>query len=128
MTGVEGFALSRIAVGAGVAVAPKAVLGRLLGRDSASPGAQLLARAAGGRDVALGLGLLLAARHDAPVRGWLEAGTLADATDAVASLLAARQLPHRGGFVMAAAAIGGVVAGRWLVSSLPEGSAHTRLR
>lgn len=44
----------------------------------------LAARMLGGREIALGLGGLLAARHDGAVRGWAEAGVLADATDAAA--------------------------------------------
>jgi hypothetical protein len=112
-------ALARIAIGAGLMALPGTLLRPWLGPVAATPGAKWLARAAGGRDVALGVGLLLAARHDAPVRGWLEAGTLADATDAAASLLAVRSLPRGGGWVIAGAAMMGVVAGRRLVSALP---------
>jgi len=48
----------------------------------------------GARDVALGAGALLALRHDAPVRGWVEAGGLADATDVVSVVLAFPRLPR----------------------------------
>jgi hypothetical protein len=116
---VRAFAIARIAIGAGLIVTPRVVLGRFLGRESASVGAQWLGRGMGGRDIALGLGLLFAVRRGAPVRGWLEAGMLADSTDAVASLLAARDLPGPTGLLMAGAAVGGVVAGRRLVTSLP---------
>lgn len=44
----------------------------------------LAARMLGGREIALGLGGLLAARHDGAVRGWAEAGVLADIADAAA--------------------------------------------
>lgn len=38
----------------------------------------------GGREIALGLGGLLATRHGGAVRGWAEASVLADGVDAVA--------------------------------------------
>ena len=117
--GVQAFAIGRIAIGGSLLVMPRLLLRPWIGRDVMTPGATFLARGMGGRDLALGVGLLLAARHNAPVRGWLEAGTLADTADAVSSLLAARQLPHGGGWVMAAAALVGVVTGRRLVASLP---------
>lgn len=44
----------------------------------------LAVRMLGGREIALGLGGLLAARHDGAVRGWAEAGVLADGVDGVA--------------------------------------------
>lgn len=68
-------------------------LGLLLGRrplarlafGGAPPGeVELLWRMAAGRDAALGLGGVLALRHDAPVRGWIEAAALADAVDVYA--------------------------------------------
>jgi hypothetical protein len=54
----------------------------------------VLSRALGGRDLALGLGLVLAGRKDKPVRGWVEAGGLADAGDLVATLISFRHLPR----------------------------------
>jgi hypothetical protein len=47
----------------------------------------------GGRDLALGLGLLVALENDGEVSRWLEAGAVADASDALATLGAARELP-----------------------------------
>ncbi|MDQ4132272.1 MAG: hypothetical protein M3179_03495 [Actinomycetota bacterium] len=119
MSAAQAFAIARIGIGAGLLVLPRTLLRPWVGSDASTPGAVFLARGMGGRDVALGLGLLLAAHRNAPVRGWLEAGMLADGTDAVSSLLAARHLPNGGGWVMAAAAVVGVAAGRRLVSALP---------
>lgn len=62
-------------------------------QDAASPGGRVLARALGGRDLALALGCLLAARGNRPIRGWVEAGALADTGDVLATLLAWRSLP-----------------------------------
>jgi hypothetical protein len=50
--------------------------------------APLFARMLGGRDVALGLGTVIALDRGKPVRGWLEASALADALDCVACVLA----------------------------------------
>jgi hypothetical protein len=72
----------------------------------------------GARDLALGLGAILAMRHDAPVRGWVEAGGLADAGDLAATLLAWRSLPRASRWGVAVLTAGGVVAGRLVSMSL----------
>lgn len=115
-------AAGRIALGASFLVAPGAAL-RLWPGTAGSTGddravARLLARSVGGRDVALGIGALLALSHDAPVRGWIEAGMLADTVDAVAIALAFRRLPRARAALMLAAAVGTAVAGRRLASTV----------
>lgn len=66
-----------------------------------------LGRAVGARDLAVGLGALVALRRRAPARGWFEAAVLCDAVDAAATLLAFRRLPPlRRWLILAAAAIG----------------------
>jgi hypothetical protein len=65
-----------------------------LGRGMGRPTEKLLARSLGGRDIALGLGAILAMDRGAPTRGWLEAGGLADAGDLLGTLLAFRALPR----------------------------------
>jgi hypothetical protein len=60
--------------------------------------------------VALGVGVLLALRHDGPARGWVEAGGLADAGDVLVTLAALKELPSRGRWVVLAAASAGVLA------------------
>ncbi len=54
----------------------------------------MLASALGARDVALGLGVLLAMKNDAPVRGWLEGAALADTVDFAATLAAGSGIPR----------------------------------
>lgn len=81
----RGIAQGRIAIGAAMFLAPRALTRRFLRAADASPDALTAWRMAGMRDVALGLGTLLAARHAFPsLRGWVEAGVLADAGDVVA--------------------------------------------
>ncbi|MCU1489608.1 MAG: hypothetical protein JWM85_1013 [Acidimicrobiaceae bacterium] len=82
-----------------------------IGREAAAtPGARLLGRALGGRDLALGLGALLAAQHDAPLRGWVEAGLLSDTGDTLATLLAFKKLPRFTRWLILATTLGAVAA------------------
>src|SRR6516165_152288 len=69
-----GLAAARVGVGLTAVVMPKLVARPWVGAEAEGLGAAVLGRALGGRDIALGLGLLLAARRDRPLRGWLEAG------------------------------------------------------
>ena len=119
---VRAVAFGRIALGVSYLAAPGLALRLWPGRDSSSDAdsalLRLMARSTGGRDIGLGLGALLAQRHDAPVRGWLEAGMLADVVDAVAIALAFRHLPGRKAVLMMGAALGTAVAGRQLAASV----------
>ena len=55
--------------------------------------APLLARMVGGRDIALGLGTVIALDRGTPVRGWLEGSALADAVDCLACVVGRSELP-----------------------------------
>jgi hypothetical protein len=78
----------RIGVGAAFVLFP-AIAGRMwIGSDAARRPVKVLARAFGGRDLAIGLGVVIALDRGTPVRGWIEAGALSDAIDTCASLLA----------------------------------------
>ncbi|MGH9264450.1 MAG: hypothetical protein ACRD1D_07130 [Acidimicrobiales bacterium] len=118
---VKAVAVGRMALGAAYLGTPGLAL-RLwpgqagtTGRDEAM--LRMMARHTGGRDLALGLGALLAQRHDAPVRGWLEAAMLADAVDAASIVFAFRHLPRAKAVLMLGAALGAAVAGRQLASA-----------
>jgi hypothetical protein len=81
-------ARARIAVGAAFVLAP-GLAGRMwIGSDAARRPVKVLARAFGARDLAIGLGVVIALDRGTPVRGWIEAGALSDAIDTAASLLA----------------------------------------
>lgn len=86
------------------------------GRSDA--GRRVLARALGGRDVALGLGALLAAGRGAPVRGWVEAGVLADTGDALATVASFGALPPVGRFLVLGASAGAALLGAAVAPSL----------
>ena len=59
-----------------------------IGPDAARRPVKVLARAFGVRDLAIGLGVVIALDRGTPVRGWIEAGALSDVIDTCASLLA----------------------------------------
>jgi hypothetical protein len=81
-------ARARIAVGAAFVLFPT-LAGRMwIGSDAARRPVKVLARAFGARDLAIGLGIVIALDRGTPVRGWIEAGVLSDAIDTAASLLA----------------------------------------
>ena len=85
-------ARGRIAIGLAAVVSPRLAT-RVMSRRRAPAGvAPLFARMLGARDVALGLGTVIALDRGAPVRGWLEGSALADAADCVAALLARDQM------------------------------------
>ena len=114
--GALGLASLRIGIGVLAFIAPKLALRPWVGASvSDEPGGRLLGRSLGARDVALGAGAILAARHDGPVRGWIEAGALADAGDLVATVAAFDKLPRvtKWGILFltaAAVAAGGIIA------------------
>lgn len=106
----------RVVIGVVALALPRLALRPWVGAATAEePGGRLLARSLGARDVALGVGAILADRHDAPVRGWIEAGALSDIGDFVATGIAFTRLPKLtrwGVLAMTAGAIalGGLVA------------------
>jgi len=112
-------AIGRIALGASFVLFPGGALRAWPGGALAKgPVVTMLARTVGVRDIALGLGTLMAVQHDVPVRGWLEAAMLADAGDAAVIVLSFRHLPRMRAVAMLGASVGAVVAGRRLVSAL----------
>ncbi len=87
----------------------------------------LLGRMLGARDLALGLGVVIAIDRGAPVRGWLEASALADGGDFVAALLSRHRI--RPAFLPALLAIAGGAAliNLWLARQLdPPAAALSR--
>ena len=86
-------AAGRIAMGAGLAVAPGLIAGMWVGRDGARPGAKVVGSAMGARDLAIGVGILRALRGAGSPAPWLQAAAFADATDLVATLRARDDIP-----------------------------------
>lgn len=112
-------AMARVAFGIVFTVTPGVVLRAWVGRDhAATPAVRMLSRGLGARDLAIGVGALLALRHDAPARGWIEAGVVSDLGDALGIALAARHLPRFGAIGGLVAALGAAGAGRRVVTAL----------
>lgn len=107
-----GLGALRAAIGVAAIVAPSLALRPWVGEVvSNETGGRLLGRSLGARDVALGAGLLLSLRHEAPMRGWVEAGALADLGDLVATSVAFKKLPSVTRFGVLALTVGAVAAG-----------------
>jgi hypothetical protein len=117
---VRALALSRVALGAAILVAPGPILRRWLGREAGEPIPRLLARSVAGRDIALGLGALLALQHDKSVRGWLEATMVADASDAVALVAGLRHLSWSRALAAAVPTVAALGVGGRLVGQLRD--------
>ena len=67
-----------------------------IGKQARLPGAQLLTRAVGARDLALGLGGLQAlTRNDGSARPWLAAAAVCDVVDFGATWTAGRAIPRQ---------------------------------
>jgi hypothetical protein len=104
-------ARGRIAIGA-VAVALPGVAAGAMGERKGSKGlAPLFARMLGARDMALGLGTVIALDRGAPVRGWLEGSALSDTVDCVACVLARDRMSPRAARASAVLGGGSAVAG-----------------
>jgi hypothetical protein len=104
-------------VGLGVAalVSPSVPARPWVGASADELGAQVFGRALGGRDLALGLGALAAARAASsgarPAGAWYAAGALSDALDLAVTVAAWRRLPRATRWLVAASAGGAAVAG-----------------
>ncbi len=83
----------RIAFGATLFLMPRLGVRVWTGERIGDVTTTMAVRSLGLRDVSIGWGLITALEKGAPVRGWLEAGALADAGDAVGTLAAWRDLP-----------------------------------
>lgn len=114
--------LARLVLGAAFIARPKVLEGAWIARQARLPGAQVLARAVGARDLTLGLGGLQAvARNDGSVRPWLAAAAVCDAVDFGATYAAGRRIPRRGrNGVLAIASIFALLSALGAAASGPE--------
>ncbi len=107
----------RVAIGGSLLVAPGAAAS-WAGPGATDPGVKMLTRAAGVRDLLLGVLLLRALDQGAPVRTLLQCGAVADGVDLVATLTTFRHLPHRTRLAAVGAAAAAVLTGWTLSQSL----------
>jgi hypothetical protein len=104
------FQAGRIVIGAGFVAAPEAI-GRSWIGDAANADGGIMARAFGGRDIALGAATLLAARDAKTLAPLLALGVMVDSIDCAATLAAGEKIPDRTRFVSAAIAAGAAING-----------------
>jgi hypothetical protein len=112
--------LGRLAIGAGLALAPHRALGVLGFRDRGAA-TVAIARIAGGRDIALGTATLLALGDRERLRAASAAGTFVDAGDALAfagALRSGDRDARDAGLRGIAAAVPATMAGAWVVLRL----------
>jgi hypothetical protein len=112
-------ALGRAAIGAGLLAVPERINTSWVGGDGERPGARVLGRAVGARDLALGLGAAAALRQGGPARPWLLAGMLADLGDLGSTLGERRSMPRNGLLGVGALAGGSALLGAWLAQRVP---------
>jgi hypothetical protein len=108
---VSALGWGRVAMGAAMTATPGLVARAWLSSDE--PTVRLLLRGLGVRDLALGVGLLVARDRST----WLWAGVASDAVDAWASALAAASLPRRRFLPVTVLALGAAVAGAGVARS-----------
>ena len=115
----------RIAIGVVIVVAPRFATKRMSANHKAEGVEPVFARMLGARDIALGLGTVLAVDKGTPVRGWLEGAALADTADCVSAALGHRRLSARAVKGTVALAGASAVAGALLARRLdPAPAAH----
>jgi hypothetical protein len=88
--------LGRLLFGVAFIAQPTLMERAWIGKQARLPGAQLLTRAVGARDLALGVGGLQAlTRNDGSARPWLAAAAVCDAVDFGATWTAGRGIPRQ---------------------------------
>jgi hypothetical protein len=102
-------AIGRIVFGAAFMLAP-GLTGRVwIGEDANRPAVKILTTAIGARDLAAGIGVLMAMGRGKPARGWLEGIALTDALDFTAALLGRERLPTAQRRIVLALAAGSAI-------------------
>ena len=111
-------ALGRLALGAGMMVAPGALAGAWVGGVADRREGQAIAIGLGARDVALAVGALRALGAGYGTGTWIRAGMLADAADLFGTLRARDSLPALAAPGVGALAGGSLLMGAWLQSAV----------
>jgi hypothetical protein len=119
--GATGIAAGRVALGLTALVWPSVPARPWVGAASDDLAARVFGRALGARDLALGLGALIALRRSPAEAGedgeageavrWVAAGALSDALDVAASVSSWPDLPRAGRWLVAASAGGAALTG-----------------
>ena len=111
------FGLARILLGVLIWLFPGLLVRRAMGEVNDTEQMRSAARRLGGRDIALGAGLVIALENDEPAGGWLAAGAFSDASDAFSSLVYGEDLPRATRLMFLAAEVSSAYMGFKLASS-----------
>ena len=114
------FAVARVCFGVSMIVAPRATLRAWIGDDAESARTRMLIRSFGARDLALGVGPLMAMRRGASARGWIEAAVIGDAIDFAGTALAFRHVPKLGAVLVLTSAAAAVAADLYAAPRLDQ--------
>jgi hypothetical protein len=116
----QGVAAGRIVFGVAFITMP-GWTGRVwIGRDADRSAVKLLTAAIGARDLAMGIGALIAMRRGKPARGWFEAISLTDALDFTCAWLAKDVLPSGQRAVVLALAGGSAAQAAYAASGVDD--------
>lgn len=114
-------AWGRIGIGVTAVCAPTLVARPWIGPAASGSANRVLARTMGGRDLALGLGAVRAlAASDREARPWVALGGMADAVDALATMMAFPSLPRRTRWGILAVTVGAAVVSIRVATALDE--------
>lgn len=113
--GATAIAAGRVALGLTALAWPSVPARPWVGAAADDLAARVFGRALGGRDLALGLGALIALRRTpaegGEAAGWVAAGAVSDALDVAASVSSWPDLPRAGRWLVAASAGGAALTG-----------------
>jgi hypothetical protein len=117
---VQMLSFVRLVIGAGIFLMPRRLGRWWTGEEDISTTSRMALRSLGGRDVALAVGTLIALENDGNVRGWLEAGALSDASDAVSTITNWGDLPSLRRLLGLASSVSATMVGLNLAQSFDD--------
>jgi len=117
---VQMLSFVRLVIGVGFFIMPRRLGRWWTGEEDISTTSRMALRSLGGRDVALAIGTLIALENNGNVRGWLEAGALADASDALSTLTNWGDLPSLRRLLGLASSVSAVTVGLNLAQSFDD--------
>jgi hypothetical protein len=112
--------LSRVVIGSAAILAPGRAMNFWLGVDPEPKSVKAMGIAIGARDLALGVGTLVALSRDRGSAVWLQVGVLADAADALATVRAFSADLRNPRMAVAAAGACGAAVGAWLAQQASD--------
>lgn len=106
--------IGRVVIGSAAVLAPGRAMNFWLGVDHEPKSVKAMGIAIGARDLALGIGSLVALSRDSGSAVWLQVGVLADTADALATVRAFSADLRNPRVAVAASGVCGAAVGAWL--------------